>query len=237
MRKGRRRAAVHRRCWRTSTCTTCSTSGSSAWRRQQAHGDVIVVRYADDFVVGFQHKRTPSGFWTELRERFAKFGLELHPEKTRLIEFGRFAAEQPAAARAREAGDLQLPRLHAHLREEAKNGRFTVLRQTMRKRMQAKLKRGESRTAATHARPIPEVGHVAALGGRRAHPLLRRAHEQPGAARRFGSRSAGSGIARCRGGARRPRARGSGCGGSSTAGCLLPRICHPYPLRRLGVIT
>ena len=61
------------------------------WRRQ-AKGDVIVVRYADDFIVGFQYEREARRFWDELRERLAEFGLELHPDKTRLIEFGRHAA-------------------------------------------------------------------------------------------------------------------------------------------------
>ena len=62
-----------------------------AWRRKVARGDVIVVRYADDLVVGFQHRDDAERFLREFRERLAKFGLELHPEKTRLIEFGRFA--------------------------------------------------------------------------------------------------------------------------------------------------
>ena len=62
------------------------------WRRRYAHGDVIIVRFADDFVVGFQHLGDAKRFLNDLRERFAKFGLELHPDKTRLIEFGRFAA-------------------------------------------------------------------------------------------------------------------------------------------------
>jgi RNA-directed DNA polymerase len=58
------------------------------WRKTQAHGDVIVVRFADDFIVGFQHRAEAERFLAELRERFAKFGLELHPEKTRRLEFG-----------------------------------------------------------------------------------------------------------------------------------------------------
>ena len=62
------------------------------WRHRYAHGDVIIVRFADDFVVGFQHLRDAKRFLNDLRERFAKFNLELHPDKTRLIEFGRFAA-------------------------------------------------------------------------------------------------------------------------------------------------
>jgi group II intron reverse transcriptase/maturase len=58
------------------------------WRRTRAHGDVIVVRYADDFIVGFEHRTDAERFLAELRERLAKFHLELHPEKTRLLEFG-----------------------------------------------------------------------------------------------------------------------------------------------------
>src|SRR5258708_8235120 len=62
------------------------------WKRQKAHGDVIIVRYADDFVMGFQSKAEAERFLRELRERFEQFHLALHPEKTRLIEFGRYAA-------------------------------------------------------------------------------------------------------------------------------------------------
>src|SRR6202161_200135 len=62
------------------------------WRKKVARGDVIVVRYADDLVVGFQNRPDAERFLVEFRERRAKFGLELHPDKTRLIEFGRFAA-------------------------------------------------------------------------------------------------------------------------------------------------
>jgi RNA-directed DNA polymerase len=59
------------------------------WRSRYAHGDVIIVRFADDFIVGFEHEEDARRFLADLRERFAKFGLELHPGKTRLIEFGR----------------------------------------------------------------------------------------------------------------------------------------------------
>jgi group II intron reverse transcriptase/maturase len=65
-----------------------------AWRKKRARGDVIIVRYADDAVLGFEHREDAKQFLEQLRERLAKFGLELHPEKTRLIEFGRFAAER-----------------------------------------------------------------------------------------------------------------------------------------------
>jgi RNA-directed DNA polymerase len=71
------------------------------WRKTQAHGEVIIVRYADDFVVGFQHESDARRFLEELRERFRKFNLELHAEKTRVIEFGRFAPnDENAVAKA-----------------------------------------------------------------------------------------------------------------------------------------
>ena len=73
------------------------------WRRRNARGDVILVRFADDYVAGFEHREDAERFLDDLRERFAQFGLELHAEKTRLIEFGRFAA------RDREARGLGKP--------------------------------------------------------------------------------------------------------------------------------
>ena len=74
-------------CSRTFTSITCSTCGSTSGVRH-ARGDVVVARFADDFVVGFEHRGEAERFWAELRERFASFGLELHEGKTRLIEFG-----------------------------------------------------------------------------------------------------------------------------------------------------
>ena len=61
------------------------------WRKKVAKGDMMVVRYADDLVVGFEHRADAERFLEEFRKRLAKFGLEIHPEKTRMIEFGRFA--------------------------------------------------------------------------------------------------------------------------------------------------
>ena len=73
------------------------------WRTRHAHGDVVIVRWADDFVVGFEHREDAERFWAELRDRLAKFGLELNAEKTRLIEFGRYAARDRTGAWARQA--------------------------------------------------------------------------------------------------------------------------------------
>src|SRR6185312_6118095 len=71
---------------------------ANQWRRRHAQGDVIMVRYADDIVVGFEHRAEAERFLAEMRERLAAFGLALHPQKTRLIEFGRHAARNRASS-------------------------------------------------------------------------------------------------------------------------------------------
>ena len=88
------------------------------WRRREATGDMIIVRYADDVVVGFEHEADASGSSTRCAQRFEEFALSLHPDKTRLIEFGRHAAASREAARAWQTGDLHLPGLHLHLRQD-----------------------------------------------------------------------------------------------------------------------
>jgi Reverse transcriptase (RNA-dependent DNA polymerase) len=109
-----------------------------AWRRK-ATGDVIVVRYADDLVVGFEDRIEAEQFLEAFRGRLAKFGLELHPEKTRLIEFGRFAAQD------RERRGEGKPETFTFLGfthlcgKRRSNGAFTVGRKTAKKRMVAKL--------------------------------------------------------------------------------------------------
>jgi group II intron reverse transcriptase/maturase len=108
------------------------------WRRTHASGDVVVVRYADDFVVGFEQCADATRFLHELRERFRKFGLELHPDKTRLIEFGRYAVER----RARRG--LGAPETFdflgfTHLCAKARSGAFLLTRHSVKKRLRAKL--------------------------------------------------------------------------------------------------
>ena len=108
------------------------------WRRQSAHGDVIAVRYADDIVLGFQNRAEAERFLKDLRERLSKFGLELHPDKTRLIEFGRFAEEN--RTRRGEGKPETFDFLgFTHISGKDRNGRFSVKRMTIRKRMRAKL--------------------------------------------------------------------------------------------------
>ena len=111
-----------------------------AWRKKQARGDVMIVRYADDAVMGFERREEGDRFLEQLRERLRKFGLELHPEKTRLIEFGRYAAE-----RRKKRGDGKPETFNflgfTHISgTNHTTGHFEVHRQTIGKRMAAKLK-------------------------------------------------------------------------------------------------
>jgi RNA-directed DNA polymerase len=127
------------------------------WRRRQARGEVIVVRYADDFIVGFEHRADAEAFLGALRERLGRFGLELHPEKTRLLEFGRYVAE-----RRRERG-LPKPETpgflgFTHVCGRGRNGRFRVIRRTMRERMGAKLREVKAELRWRLQEPIQDVG-------------------------------------------------------------------------------
>jgi len=128
------------------------------WRKRRAHGDVIIVRFADDFTVGFEHRQDAERFRDELRERFAKFGLELHPDKTQLIEFGRFAAANRAKRGLGKPGTFDFLGF-THICAESKNeGRFWVRRITVSKRMRAKLAEVKAETRRRAQQPIPEQG-------------------------------------------------------------------------------
>ena len=109
-----------------------------AWRRKFARGDVIVVRYADDDVVGFQYRAEADRFLEEFRERLAKFGLELHPDKTRRIEFGRFA--QQNRKRRGEGKPETFDFLgFTHICAKNRNGNYAIKRHTIGKRLRTKL--------------------------------------------------------------------------------------------------
>lgn len=113
---------------------------AKAWRRKVAHGDMIVVRYADDAVFGFQHREEAEKFLAELQERVRKFGLELHPEKTRLIEFGRYAAERRAKRGEGKPETFNFLGFTHICGKNHKTGYFMVYRKTIGKRMAAKLR-------------------------------------------------------------------------------------------------
>jgi group II intron reverse transcriptase/maturase len=128
-----------------------------AWRNKQARGEVVVVRYADDFIVGFERKQDAERFLVELRERLARFRLELHPDKTRLIEFGRFAAanrERRGEGKPETFDFLGF----THACSQDRRGYFVVLRQTMRSRMTARLKALKAELRVRRHHPIPEQG-------------------------------------------------------------------------------
>jgi len=127
------------------------------WRSRRAHGDVVIVRFADDFVAGFEHQADAQQFLADLRERFATFGLELHPDKTRLIEFGRHAA------RARATRGVGKPETFdflgfTHICGKTKNGWFWLKRITISKRMRAKLSEINISLKQRRHQPIPVQG-------------------------------------------------------------------------------
>jgi len=125
------------------------------WRGRHAHGDMVIVRYCDDFVVGFEHERDARRFYADLRERFAKFGLELADDKTRLVEFGRFAAsnrDRRGAGRPETFDFLGF----THMCGTTRNGRFLLKRVTIAKRMRAKLAEIKHGLRRRMHLPIPE---------------------------------------------------------------------------------
>ena len=127
------------------------------WRRRHARGDVILTRFADDYIAGFEHRDDAERFLAELRERFAKFGLELHPEKTRLIEFGRFAAERRARRGLGKPETFEFLGF-THICAKSSSGRFMLKRVTSKKRMSAKLSEVKTELMRRRHLPIPEQG-------------------------------------------------------------------------------
>jgi RNA-directed DNA polymerase len=125
------------------------------WRQREATGDMIIVRYADDFIVGFQHENDARSFLDEMRERLQKFALTLHPEKTRLIEFGRFAAER------RQRRGLGKPETFDFLGftficGKTRHGKFQIKRKTRRDRMRAKLRMIKEEMWQRMHQPLPD---------------------------------------------------------------------------------
>jgi group II intron reverse transcriptase/maturase len=128
------------------------------WRKRHARGDVIVVRYADDFVVGFEHKPDAERFLDALRERLRSFALELHPDKTRLIAFGRRANAARRAGRVKGAAEVFSFLGFTHICAKNKAGRFLLARYTVKARMRAKLREVKAEVQRRRHRPIPEQG-------------------------------------------------------------------------------
>lgn len=127
------------------------------WRTQPHRGLVTVVRYADDFIVGFQYKRDAEQFRTDLQARLAEFGLELHPEKTRLIEFGRFAAENRAKRKEGKPETFDFLGL-THICGRSREGKYVVMRHTSRKKKRAKLREVKDQLRKRMHDSVPSQG-------------------------------------------------------------------------------
>ena len=130
---------------------------ANQWRERHACGSVIIVRYADDFVMGFQSQVDAERFLRELQQRLEQFGLQLHPEKTRLIEFGRFAAER------REKRGQGKPETFdflgfTHCCGTTRKGAFTIKRKSIAKRMRAALQKIKQQLKERMHDPVVEVG-------------------------------------------------------------------------------
>jgi RNA-directed DNA polymerase len=204
------------------------------WRKKRAHGDMIIVRYADDFVVGFQHESDARRFQEELRDRFRKFNLELHAQKTRVIEFGRYASE-----RRERRGEGKPETFNflgfTHICDKTRQGKFIVLRRTMARRMRAKLKDLKEELRRRMHDPIGQVGGWLASvlrGHFRYYGVPRNSRMLNGfrdVVRRLWHRT----LNRRSQKAKIPESRMSQLASRWLPG---PRICHPYPQVRLAVI-
>ena len=128
------------------------------WRRREATGNMIIVRYADDFIVGFQHETDARRFLEEMRARLQEFALSLHPEKTRLIEFGRFAARD---RKTRGLGKTETFNFlgFTFICGKSRRGKFLLKRKTRRDRMRAKLRMIKEEMRQRMHQPIAEQGN------------------------------------------------------------------------------
>jgi RNA-directed DNA polymerase len=205
------------------------------WRQKEARGDMVIVRFADDFVVGFEHRPEAERFLAELRERFAQFGLILHPDKTRLIEFGRFADKN-----GRRRGDGKPETFNflgfTHICSKTRKGWFSVLRQTMRTRWQAKLQAVRTELKRRLHDAIPEVGaylrsvllgHYRYYGVPLNGPAL--------GAFRDAVKQIWCWVLRRR--SQKCRMMWNRFAQHSKRWLPHPTICHPYPFERLAVYT
>ena len=129
-----------------------------AWRKRCARGEVYIVRYADDFVMGFQYRQDAEAFRQALEKRMRKFGLELNAEKTRLIEFGRFAMDDRAKRGEGKPETFEFLGFTHICAKRRKDGRVTVRRKTIAKRLRKKIKEVTVELKRRRHDPVPEQG-------------------------------------------------------------------------------
>jgi group II intron reverse transcriptase/maturase len=128
------------------------------WRKNKAIGEVIIVRYADDFVMGFQYRHEAERFLEEMKERFDPYGLEIHREKTRLIEFGRFAEANRAERGEGKPETFDFLGFTHICSRTQKGNRFTIRRKTIAKRLRTKLKEAREAIIRRRHEPVPALG-------------------------------------------------------------------------------
>ena len=130
---------------------------ANRWRQHEAQGDLVIVRYADDFVVGFEHEADARRFWDALRARLEEFALSLHPDKTRLIEFGRHATDRRARAGLGKPETFKFLGF-VFICGKTRRGQFLVHRRSRRDRMRTKLTEIKKELRKRMHQPIPEQG-------------------------------------------------------------------------------
>jgi group II intron reverse transcriptase/maturase len=130
----------------------------NSWRKRKAHGDMAVIRYADDTIVGFQTNQDANAFIKDLEERLRVFDLSLHPDKTRLIRFGRFAIEQCREKGVRKPETFDFLGFTHYCTKSYKTGWFVVARKTIGKKMRASLKEIKTELRKRINKPITETG-------------------------------------------------------------------------------
>src|SRR5215813_12553376 len=135
----------------------CFDLWAERWRRQEATGDMIIVRYADDIVVGFEHESDARRFWDAMRQRLEEFSLALHPDKTRLIEFGRHVADRRAQRGLGKPDTFKFLGF-IFICGRSRKGKFLLKRKSRRDRMRAKLSEIKEELRRRMHQAIPEQG-------------------------------------------------------------------------------
>jgi len=209
---------------------------ANAWRKSKAWGDMIIVRWADDIVVGFQGPVDAEKFRKELAERFAKFGLQLHPDKTKVIEFGPWAianAKRRGQGKPKTFDFLGFTHICGKKRS---NKMFTVMRKTKKKKMRAKLKQVKLELRKRMHHPVPEVGKwlKSVVEGHY------RYYGVPGNQPRMGSfhwQIVRHWYWTLNRRSQKPSVKWERMKRYIDHWLPYPKVHHPYPLRRFGVIT
>ena len=206
------------------------------WRSRYARGDVVIVRFADDFVVGFEYREDAERFWADLRGRLATFNLELNAEKTRLIEFGRYAARN---CKARGLGKPETFRFLGFTHvcgKTRKSGRFKLRRITDSKRVRTKLHVLKDEMRRRMHLPIPEQGRWLA-SVLRGHYNYYAVPDNIEALSAFRKGIIQHWLKSLRRRSQRSRLTWKRIGRLADRWLPQPRILHPWPEQRFAAIT